>query len=153
VLLKFEFFRNSVEEAELDQDHTQRLVAIIANATDEAEKEAISVWASRLLELRNAGLPHMQKARQAISITTTSKILWPTVKIVGHELKRLGWSERSWGARLGGMGAVVGATAFGGQAAGVAALGTAIGVPLWVVLGSGAAFAGVLIEEFTRLKR
>ena len=38
---------------------------------------------------------------------------------------------------------------FGGQGAGIAALGAAIGVPLWVVFGAGAAFAGVLYEEIT----
>jgi hypothetical protein len=40
----------------------------------------------------------------------------------------------------------------GGQGAGVAALGTAVGVPLWVVFGAGATFLGVLYEEITRKK-
>jgi hypothetical protein len=43
-------------------------------------------------------------------------------------------------------GAVAGVALFGGKAAGIAALGTAIAVPLWIVLGAGGAFAGVLIE-------
>jgi hypothetical protein len=104
------------------------------------------------LALHTNELPPLQKAKQAVSLTVNSKIVWPTVKILARELQRLGWNDRSWAARLGGIGATVGIAVFGGQAAGVAALGTAIGVPLWVVLGSGAAFAGVLVEEFTRQK-
>ena len=44
----------------------------------------------------------------------------------------------------------MGIALFGSQSAGIAALGTAIGVPLWVVLGAGAAFANSLIEELKR---
>jgi len=46
--------------------------------------------------------------------------------------------------------AAIAAVAFSGKGAGIAALGGAIGVPLWVVLGAGGAFAGVLIEEIQR---
>ena len=40
-----------------------------------------------------------------------------------------------------------------GQGAGIAALGTAIGVPLWVVFGAGAAFLGEIYERFTGRRR
>lgn len=39
---------------------------------------------------------------------------------------------------------------FSGQGAGIAALGGAIGVPLWVVFGAGGAFVGVFIDEAKR---
>ena len=56
---------------------------------------------------------------------------------------------RSRGAvRDSGM--ALGIAAFGAQGAGVAALGTAIGVPLWVISGAGASLAGVLLEELKR---
>jgi hypothetical protein len=48
--------------------------------------------------------------------------------------------------------AATGAALFGGKAAGLAALGTAIAVPLWVVFGAGGAFMGVLYEELTGKK-
>jgi hypothetical protein len=51
---------------------------------------------------------------------------------------------------LGSGGAAVGVALFGGQSAGIAALGTAIGVPLWVVFGAGAAFAKSLHSELGR---
>jgi hypothetical protein len=40
-----------------------------------------------------------------------------------------------------------------GQGAGIAALGGAIGLPLWVVFGAGGAFLGVLIEEIRKSRR
>lgn len=45
--------------------------------------------------------------------------------------------------------AAVAMTIFGGANAGIAALGGAIGVPLWVVLGGGSMFAKYLYDELT----
>jgi hypothetical protein len=67
-------------------------------------------------------------------------------------MKRLAWDDRSVKARFGLSGAAIAALAFGGQGAGIVALGTGIGVPLWVVFGAGAAFLGVLYEEITDKK-
>ena len=63
------------------------------------------------------------------------------------EVKRLGWDERSKKSRTG---IAVGGAALalvGGQGAGIAALGTAIGLPLWIVLGAGAYFAAGIVED------
>lgn len=73
------------------------------------------------------------------------------VKILAQETKRLGWDERGTKSRFGIAGAGIGLAVFGGQGAGIAALGGAIGVPLWVVLGAGAYFAPVLIDELAKL--
>jgi hypothetical protein len=135
-----------------DNDRNRRLVVAIDKATTVAEKNALSAWATQLLDIRANTRSPVQRAWQAIRLTSTTAIVWPTVKIVARELKLHGWDDRSWAARFGITGAALGLAVFGGQAAGVAALGTAIGVPLWVVVGSGGAFAGVLIEEFTRTK-
>ena len=77
-----------------------------------------------------------------------SKIKQATIVLV-KGLKSTAWDNRSLTARLGLSGAIAAAIFFGGQGAGIAALGTAIGVPLWVVFGAGAAFLGVLYEEIT----
>ena len=72
------------------------------------------------------------------------------MKIAALKIKEAGWDNRSATARFGLGGAAVGLALFGSQGAGIAALGTAIGVPLWVVLGGGAAFANWLVEELSR---
>lgn len=50
---------------------------------------------------------------------------------------------------MGLSAAAVGLAVFGNQAAGIAALGSAIGVPLWIVLGAGSMFADQLLKELS----
>jgi hypothetical protein len=102
------------------------------------------------LALRASSLPALQKGKQAIALTMRGPVILTAVKLLSREVKRHGWQNRSMPAKLGLSTAAVGVVVFGGQGAGIAAVGTAIGVPLWVVLGSGAALAGVIIEEFGR---
>ena len=88
----------------------------------------------------------------AIALTASSQAAVTAAKIVARNLKRMAWDERSTAARFGLGGAALGLAAFGSQGAGIAALGTAVGVPLWVVSGAGASMAGVLLEELKRKK-
>ena len=129
----------------------QLAVRIAATATP-IEKEALRVWIERLLALKASSLPAVQKAKQALAITANSNVVLPTVKMIARETKRLAWDERGPKGRLGLSGAAVGFALFGGQGAGVAALGTAISVPLWVVFGAGGTFLGALYEEITGKK-
>ena len=62
------------------------------------------------------------------------------------------WDNRSFPTKIGLGASSVALIVFGTQGAGIAALGTAIGIPLWVVFGAGATFAGVLYEEITGKK-
>ncbi|KMN77936.1 hypothetical protein VK98_17515 [Chromobacterium sp. LK11] len=130
----------------------KQLAVRIASTANAAEKEALLLWIERLLEIKASDLPAAQKAKQAISVTGSSNIVLPAVKMIACEAKRLAWDDRGLTGRLGLGGATVGLALFGGQGAGIAALGTAIGVPLWVIFGAGAAFLGVLYEEITGKK-
>lgn len=136
-----------------DESEKQRQVAtyVAANTTD-VERAALMHWARQLLEIRDSDLPATKKASEALRLTARSKVIWPSAKIIGREVKRHAWDERSLKGRMGLGAAGIGAAIFGGQGAGIAALGTAIGVPLWVVLGAGGAFAGMLIEELSGKK-
>ena len=124
----------------------------VASRVDVSDRQALVRWTERLLELKGSNLPALQKAKEAISATANSAIVVATAKIIAREMKRLTWDDRGLPARLGMGAAATGAALFGGQAAGLAALGTAIGVPLWVVFGAGGAFMGVLYEELTGKK-
>jgi hypothetical protein len=72
------------------------------------------------------------------------------LEYLGVEIKRVGWDQRGLPERITLSAAAVAALIFSGQGAGIAALGGAIGVPLWVVFGAGGAFIGVLIEGAQR---
>ncbi len=132
-----------------DLDSQAKLAVTVAEKASNDERSALLDWTKQLLEIRHSSLSNYQKGRRALALTLESKVIWPTAKIIGREIKRLAWDDRGTKGRLSIAGMAVGLTVFGGQGAGIAALGTAIGVPLWVVLGAGGAFAGMLIEELT----
>ncbi|TCR75643.1 hypothetical protein EV561_1212 [Rhizobium sp. BK376] len=115
-----------------------------------AQGEALRGWLIALLELRERDMPKLLKAKEAIAITAKSKVIWPLVSIIGKEMKRLGWDERTSSQRWGLGGAAAGIALFGGQGAGIAALGTAVGVPLWIVLGAGSMFARTVLGELAK---
>jgi hypothetical protein len=87
---------------------------------------------------------------QGTKETKESNVILPIVKMMTTELKRVGWDERNWASRLALSGLAVGAVLFAGESAGIAAFGTAIGVPFWIVLGSGGALAGAVLDEIRR---
>lgn len=124
-------------------------VSVVSHANNHERRELL-VWANTLLEIKRSSLSPARKTKAAIQATANSRLIVSTVKIVAREIKRIGWINRGIKGRFGISGAVAAVVLFGGQSAGIAALGTAIGVPLWVVFGAGATFLGVMIEEITQ---
>ena len=135
-----------------DSDAKYRQVAVrVAASATEAERVALAKWAEGLIAIRSSNAGALVKGKEAVQLTLRSEVVWPLVKMLGKELKRVGWNERGYKSRGLLVGAGLGLVLFGGQGAGIAALGTAIGVPLWIVLGAGGAFVGTLLEEVRRL--
>ena len=128
----------------------RRLAITVIEQASPLEREAMLKWATQLIAIRDSNLTSSEKAKAAISATIESKSIFPFIKTIGREMKRIGWDERSLPARIGLSAAAFAALLLSGKGAGIAALGGAIGVPLWVVFGAGGAFAGVIIEEVGR---
>jgi len=128
----------------------RQLVTLVADAVPFADRAELRSWLRRLLDIRSSELPIMGKAREALKVTMRVEVIWPAIKIISKALKRHGWDQRNKSSRFGIAGAAIGLAAFGGQSAGIAALGTAIGLPLWVVLGAGSLFASTLYDELVR---
>ena len=114
------------------------------------EKKVLLNWAQQLIAIRDTDLSPRDKAEKAILLTLKSGAINPFITFLAGEIKRLGWDERGLPERLALSAAAAAALVFGGQGAGIAALGGAIGVPLWIVFGAGGAFAGVIIDEAKR---
>ncbi|MBK6851795.1 MAG: hypothetical protein IPG93_09315 [Burkholderiales bacterium] len=127
----------------------QLVSAYVEQATPE-ELAALQYWAFQLVALRAANMSPLEKATKAIQLTIKSGAILPFISFLGSEIKRIGWDERGLPERLALSAAAAAALVFSGQGAGIAALGGAIGVPLWVVFGAGGAFAGVIVEEAKR---
>lgn len=126
-----------------------QLAIYIANSIDDSQRDELKVWIERLLEIRDSGGSKSLRAWKALQLTQKSNVAKSVLELLFREAKRIAWDERSKNARLGVGGAALGLVTFGWQGAGIAALGTAVGVPLWVIFGAGSTFLGVLYDEIT----
>lgn len=135
----------------MDDNDTQKQLAIsIAGSVTRTEADALRDWARLLIFLKEEKMSAMAKARKAISLTASSKVILPAIKIISAQAKKHGWDNRTSTQRLG-IAAAAGAVAlFPGANAGIAALGGAVGVPLWMVFGGGSMFLKVLYDELTK---
>jgi hypothetical protein len=131
-------------------DRHKQLAVWVAQKAEPAHNEALRTWASTLLTIRVSDLPARQKASEALAATRNGKVIWPLLKLLARETRRLGWEERSPAERVGMSAAAATALTFGGAQAGIAALGGAVAVPLWIVFGAGSMFAKHLYDELNR---
>jgi hypothetical protein len=126
----------------------RELAARIAQAASVPERDALNAWISRLLQVRGSGASSGVKAKDALAATMDRHLLWPALRTISREIRRLGWDERGAAARVGLLGAAAAIVLSGSGAISIAALGTTVGVPLWVVFGGGGGtFAKALQEE------
>ena len=137
------------EQNHLGASRRQLVVGIVDRATA-SERGALLAWARKLLEIREGSASAFSKANQAVLLTAASKIIWPIVRTLALELKHLGWDDQSLTGRTTVGGAAIAFLTIGGQGAGIAALGTAVSVPLWVVLAGGSGLAGHLVETIVK---
>lgn len=128
---------------------TRFAVAVVEKVPPE-HRPALMAWAQELLAIKDSPGSPWQKAKAAMEATREARLIWPTLKAIAARIKSIGWDTRSGPARAFMITAAVSASVFGGKAAGIAALGTAIGVPLWVVFGAGAGFATAVVREIKR---
>lgn len=112
------------------------ILPIIKSIGRELTPAALGELSEGLNEIYRSQLPPVEKLKRASSLALT-------------KTKEVAWDDRGLAARVGLVGAISGLVVFGSQGAGIAALGTAIGVPLWVVFGAGGAFLAMLYEELT----
>ncbi len=116
-----------------------------------ADREMFLCWLEELKALRDRDLSFREKAIAVARLTHDRRGVWPLVKMTARTLRKHGWTDRSWKARLS-VGAVAATLASVGSAgAGIAALGGAIGVPLWLVFGAGGILGGTLIDELLKV--
>lgn len=139
-----------MSQHDLDPTYGKTVIHSVDRRLDTKQRSALLNWASRLLEIRTSRASALKKARLALDTTYRADIVLPVVRVLADALKDRVWDDRSWSARLGFGAVAITATTLGGKGAGIAALGTATGVPLWIVLGAGGSFAGMLVDELQR---
>jgi len=130
---------------------TTNLIHFVTRSASIDENKALLEWAKNLKKIRESDSSKLEKAQKSISLTLKSKVIWPIIKRINSNLTDTLWTNRSWKARFG-MGALaITILTIGGEGAGIAALGTAVGVPLYLVIGAGGVLLGTLIDELEKI--
>lgn len=126
---------------------------LVDSATKEQQIILLS-WAYELDDIRKSDLSVFEKKRRALRATVSKKAIIPIIKsiptnlkLVGKASKRVMWDERSLGAKITIVALTIGTLGLSGEAAGIAALGRAVGVPLWLVITAGGSLLGIIIQE------
>ena len=130
-------------------EHSKVARAVVAEL-DPEQREVLADYMAALILIKQTDLPNQTKVLDAIDLTADAKVLGVLTKGSGRLLAKHAWKDRSWPARIGVSAAAIASILTAGQGAGIALLGTAVGVPLWIVFGAGGAFAGELLEEIDR---
>jgi hypothetical protein len=119
---------------------------LVAQMSDE-ERAAMLQWAQELQEIRQADSSARAKAQRAVELTRRSSVILPVLRVIGKELKRVGWDKRGLPARIGLTSVAATFALFGTAGSGLALFGGAIAVPLWLLFGTGGLAIGALIDE------
>ena len=138
------------QERSLTDKERNAIQLIVLHATDD-EKIVLHSWANQILKIRQSHISKVEKGIEAIKLTANSKIIIPILKSIAQEFNlnqfdtskiqltskkqifqsvKQFWGRRSSRMKMGISIASITAILFGGQGAGIAALGTAIGLPL-----------------------
>ena len=138
------------ERDSVDKNEPGKLARAVVAELDPAQREVLADYMASLILLRQQDLPAQTKVLDSIDLTADKQVLGVLTKGSGRLLAKHAWRDRSWAARIGLSAAALASILTAGQGAGIALLGTAVGVPLWIVFGAGGSFAGALIDEVAR---
>ena len=118
----------------------------IAQRAAGRDRDVLLRWLPKLSDARQSRVPSIR----ALAATFSLRVIYVLLKTIWQQAKRVLWDERNWASRFLLIGVVAGVATLGGRNAGLAALGTAIAVPMWVALGASGAFLGTLVEELRK---
>ena len=130
----------------------------VVSEIDEKDRAAVLTWARQLLAIRDTKTGRLRRMAAAVRVSANRSVLTSVIRRMHGQLRKAGyrgkqllWDDRNWAARFALSGVAAGVAVGGGANAGLAALGSAIGVPLWLVTASGGAFLGALVDEIGAL--
>lgn len=128
----------------------QNVVSLVTKELTAEEKSKVLQWAEKsLVVIENKSLSKAEKVKQ-LNKLETPKAVMIFFQALLRFLKNKAWTNQSWARRLGLIGATLGTAVFGTQAAGLATMGTGIGISLALVSTVGATFIGVLVDELSK---
>ena len=131
---------------------TSNTIKNFLKVLSEEEKEELLIWAEKCQKIQKAKYPIKRKFKEIAKITAEHKAIQNVFNIIWRQTQKNLWTDRSFVARAAVLGGAVGVFLGGFGGAGIAALGSAIGVPFFLVTAAGGAFLGMLIQELKQEK-
>ena len=122
---------------------------ITIDKLDASEKEKFLAWAKNVREIQNDPNLSIKDKIKSLKELDNKTALISLGKIVKTKAKKT-WKDASWAKRLGVLGAGTALLAASGSGAGIAALGGAIGLPLFLVTAAGGTLIGTIIDELSK---
>jgi hypothetical protein len=152
----FSAYSFCMKDSNMNTRATELAERIVSLATLE-QCEALLGWAAELQSIRDSIDTPLRKAQRAVKATLKREVIAPVLKGISNDaekvarkVKGLLWDDRGWPARMGMIGLTIATVGLSGKAAGLAAFGRAIGVPIWLVLTASRTFLGAIIEEIQK---
>lgn len=131
-----------------------KVIEKVLKVLSEEEKDALLKWAEECKEVVDSRRKKKNKIKKLTEITRRNNDALKSVfKVMGKNLQKYLWTDRGFVARCAVAGAGAGILTGGFGGAGIACLGTAIGVPFFLVTAAGGAFLGMLISEIRKGKK
>ena len=133
------------------EEKGKKEILIVVNNLNRSEINDLKIWANRVREIQvDSNLSYREKIK-SIKLLDNKRAFKSLTKIVKDRTKKT-WKKASWAKRLGVIGAGGALLTVGGSGAGIAALGGAIGLPLFLLTAAGGALIGTVIDELDRKK-
>lgn len=137
-----------------NQDSIVRKIAkdTIHQMSDD-EKILVKDWAEKsLIVVSNNQLSKVQKVLALRKIKPTKPIMRLFIALFQVTKKKV-WTNQSWARRLGIGGLTIAVLTASSKGVGIAAFGTAQGLPLFLVTAIGATALGAIIDEINKERK
>jgi hypothetical protein len=134
----------------LDKDEITAVIVEEIRRLPADKLRLVQSWSNTAVAITsNTALSRKEKLLRLRKLETSDVVKLLLLEL-SRRLKVSLWDQRGWGARLALSGLAVGVIAGGTEAAGIAALGSAIGLPFFLLTTAGGALLGTLVQELGR---
>ena len=113
------------------------------------EKKLLKQWAIKVMKIRDNESYSFKEKLNALKKLNNKEAFKASLNIATEYSKKY-WKKASWAEKLGIIGGGGAIALFGFGGAGVAALGGAIGLPLFLLTAAGGTFIGTIIDKLDK---
>ena len=87
-------------------EKSKQIARLIVARTNDDERQLVVEWLNGLLSVSRSDAGRLTKAKQALALTSSRRVIWPVVRMLSAELKRHAWDDRKTATRFAAVGAI-----------------------------------------------